>query len=49
MPYVYEIELVKAVSRIAAELPELTKALHQLAEELRAVRKALEEAKPKKT
>lgn len=49
MPHVYEIRIMEALERIAAELPELTKALHQLAEELRAVRKALEEAKPKKT
>jgi len=48
MPYVYEIEVLEALRRISAELPELTKALYQLLEELRALRRSIEEARLEK-
>ena len=45
MPYVYEIEMLEALKRISAELPELTKAVYQLLEEIRALRRSIEEAR----
>jgi len=45
MPYVYEIEMLEALKRISAELPELTKAIYQLLEEIRDLRRSIEELK----